>query len=115
MTQLDTYAELSPDFMWRDKNGIFHNVKVMTTWHLVCALKMVWNHSVQEEEKQIKPFNYYTFTDFYTKEYMSEAFKAFDLELHARKDIKPGWLKDLQIIETHLKRKEAIFEKVFEV
>ena len=72
-------------FQWRDRTGVFHNPKDMETRHLFFTIRMIWNHSAPEYMR-IKPYNKYSFGDFYTREYMRDAVKFLAKELGTRKD-----------------------------
>jgi len=76
-------------FAWRDRSGVFHDVRRMTTRHLYYTLLMIWNHSAQEHLKY-RPFKEYDFTPFYTKEYFIEAVPFLLRELQTR-DLPDQW------------------------
>lgn len=80
---------------WRDKDGYFHEVSVMETSHLFFTLRMIWNHSMPEEVK-LKPYKHYSFTAFYTKEYMKEAIFNIGAELFKRTDLSQSQMTELQ-------------------
>ena len=88
-------------FMWRDRNGKFHAPGQMETRHLFYTLRMIWNHSAPKE-LQIAPFKKYSFSPFYTPEYIIRAVKELSKELGKRKDIHQ-YESDLRHMINHMK------------
>jgi hypothetical protein len=84
-------------FEWRDASGKFHKIKDMETTHLFNILKMIWNHSVPEILK-ILPYKNYTFSEFYTNNYMRTAVRNITSELFQRVDLKYNQIEDLNNI-----------------
>lgn len=74
------------EFMWRDQRNNLHPVSSMHTRHLCSTLKMIWNHTVPELYK-LRPFKRYSFSTFYTREYMIEAVRTMMEELAKRDDL----------------------------
>jgi hypothetical protein len=81
-------------FEWRDRHGVMHPVENMRTGHLFYVVAMIWNHAVPEEYQF--PHRRYTFPDFYSKKYISDAVGAILHELKDRKDLTQDQIMMLQ-------------------
>lgn len=86
--------EVSTDFKWRDRRGQFHYPKDMETRHLFFTVRMIWNHTVPDMY-QIKPFERYNFSSFYTSFYMGQAVRNILSELSTRNDLTDYYIKCL--------------------
>ena len=64
--------DLVESFQWRTKEGKMLKPSEMFTDHMINILTMVWNHSAPAELREGE-YRRYTFSDFYTKEYMVQA------------------------------------------
>lgn len=76
-------------FIWRDRNHSIHHPEIMSTDQLFYTLRMVWNHHMPEEAK-LHPYYRYTFDDFYTDAYLTDAINAFTAELTKRAHLSYG-------------------------
>ena len=96
-------GQLMPHFRWRDRFGEFHRPTEMETRHLFFTLRMIWNHTCPEQF-QIKPFQEYDFSDFYTTHYFKTAVLALSAELATRNDLEPYFIECLHYIHTTIKK-----------
>lgn len=83
--------KIDKTFKWKDRFEDFHYPCEMNTNHIFYTVLMIWNHS-QPEELKIKPYEKYSFPDFYSNEYMILAFKNLFVELLNRNDL-TKWMK----------------------
>ena len=88
-------------FVWKDQRNQFHVPCHMATRHLFFTLRMIWNHSVPYG-LQLRPFKMYTFSSYYTRDYILQAIKCLSAELLTRDDIDPSWWSDLGVIKKHI-------------
>lgn len=86
-----------PSFIWLDRHGNSTRVSNMRTDHLVFTLRMIWNHSAPEDLK-LRPYTQYSFSPFYTTDYMRSAVSSMLAELVTRKDMSPGRREDFMRI-----------------
>lgn len=71
------------DFMWRDRTGHMHYLQSMQTSHVYNTWVMVWNHLVPQCDV-VPAIGVYSFSSFYTKEYMLVAERLLYQELRKR-------------------------------
>lgn len=81
-------------FEWKDKSDNFYKVEEMETRHLFFTVRMLWNHSVPDDFK-LYPYKQYSFSAFYSKDYVREAIRCMLHELSTRNNIMPKWENDL--------------------
>jgi hypothetical protein len=62
----------------------------METRHVFYTLLMIWNHTMPIEART-EGYKEYTFSSFYTPEYMAKAVYAHVEELATRRDMLPQW------------------------
>jgi len=96
-----SYALKSP-FQWRDWFNQFHFPTEMGTNHIVDTLKMMWNHAVPDKMK-IYPYKKYSFSSFYTEEYILDAIYELVRELRTRKNLNSNHQAVLTHIGNHTK------------
>ena len=85
-------------FAWKDKDNNYHQIHDMETRHLFYILKMIWNHSMQDDFK-LKPYKKYYFSDFYTEKYMIDAVRSILPELLMRNDLDDDWKYQLDFMQ----------------
>lgn len=90
-------------FRWRDRQGGFHLPKSMVTRHLFFTLRMIWNHSMPEDART-HGFLAYTFSSYYTGDYMKKAVRALAEELATRTDMEAEWKRQLEMMKNYLLR-----------
>lgn len=101
--------EVSVPFQWRDKKGEFHSVTGMRTGHLFYVVRMIWNHKMP---LKFEPYRRYSFSSFYTDEYMFDAIKAIVPELAKRTDLAPEWKQTIKQMVEYLARYQLPSEKL---
>lgn len=93
--------EVTVQFRWRSRKGVFHLPEEMETHHLFYTILMIWNHSVPPELR-IGRYTRYEFGRFYSPEYMADAVRHLARELVNRKDLTPYFIECLCKIQAHL-------------
>jgi len=106
--------KLKHKYMWRDKEGNFHDPTKMETRHVFFTLRMIWNHHAPLEAR-IEPYKRYRFFSFYTTEYLSQSIKVLMTELKTRKDIAPYWRKNLDHMIAYSMNKSTPIKELSEV
>lgn len=94
MVKENNMDDIQVRFLWKDSKERFHDPKKMRTKHLFFTLRMIWNHSMPEQMK-LRPYMEYTFSEYYTVEYIITAISVIGKELLSRKDLLPEWEKEL--------------------
>ena len=94
---------LSSDWTWRDRHGLFHDPRKMTTQHLYYTIRMIWNNFMPHYMR-VGQVRLYRFCAFYTERYFAEAIVSLGRELHKRSDIQEGWASELREMAGHLQR-----------
>ena len=79
---------LMEHYMWCDRHGELHSVEEMETRHLFHIVRMIWDHSVPKEH-QTDFKKRYTFSEFYSKEYLALSVRLMLPVLLLRKDLEP--------------------------
>jgi hypothetical protein len=83
------------DWRWRTQDGLMLRPCVMETRHLHHTLVMIWHHTMPEEARIRSYYRTYSFSPFYTREYMQQAVRVMFAELVARTDLRPEWKREL--------------------
>jgi hypothetical protein len=73
-------------YTWKDRYDNYYLPSEMTNQHLVYTLRMIWNHSAPKFYR-MQPYKPYTFTKFYTNEYMKQSIKHLAKELSTRENL----------------------------
>lgn len=94
-------------FKWRTNHGVMLLPSEMETRHLYLTLRMIWNHSVPDRY-QIHPFKRYTFSAFYTKQYLAQAVRELGRELLSRNNLQGRWELELARMAEFLNSAESI-------
>jgi len=95
--QQKSKKDVTHNFRWKT-TGEFLSPAEMRTIHLFYVWLMVWNRYVPESMR-IVTNHQHEFSDFYTPEYMLEAFRAMYIELKTRDDLRPKMRKAIERIE----------------
>lgn len=90
-------------FKWRTARGEKLHVSSMKTSHLFNTLKMIWNNFMPTEAR-VHPIKLYSFSDFYTEQYLEDAIVSICKELFSRQDLNTWQLKILNKMAEYFKK-----------
>ena len=107
---MDNVTRLAPamlpapqrEWRWRTQDGTMLRPSVMVTRHLHHTLVMIWHHTMPEAARVRQYYVAYSFSAFYTKEYMLQAVRVMMAELVSRDDMRPEWLAELRKMDEYL-------------
>jgi len=99
--------DVEPAFRWRDRDGGFHDPSGMETRHLFHTVSMIWNH-VMPPEAATHDFQRYSFSPFYTEDYMRSAVRAMLPELLGRDDLTAAWRHRIDFMRGWMLSQEGI-------
>ena len=111
LTHADINHPPAPRFMWRSHDDTRRYVDEMETRHLFYTLRMVWNHSMPEEARSAS-YKRYSFSPFYTAEYMQDAIRYICRELSTRKNLDPAWQVELDRFAAYLMNRRKLLTEV---
>lgn len=102
-----TTQEVARPFQWRDRQGGFHDPRSMDTRHLFHSVSMIWNH-VMPPEAATHDFQRYSFSSFYTDDYMRSAVRAMLPELLGRDDLTAAWRRRIKFMRGWMLSQEGV-------
>lgn len=81
-------------FTWKDRSGVFHSPREMSTRHIFMTLMVIWNHVMPEEVRIYRSGRWvhhaYKMSAYYSDLYLATAIVELAAELFTR-EIDPDW------------------------
>lgn len=89
------------EYHWRDAQGCLFLPRLMATRHLWLTIRMIWNHSVDEEDRlhPYKDQGDWMGKRNYPPMYVARTLLELSKELRTRNDLEPQWIKELQMMQ----------------
>lgn len=100
LANMNGVVESVDTWRWRDRRGTFHRPANMATSYLFYTLRMIWNN-VCPPWARVGNVRLYSFSAFYTRDYMAEAVGQLLLELVTRDDLTAWQVAELNEMFRH--------------
>jgi hypothetical protein len=104
--------DIVPNWKWKTSPANGNKLispSQMETRHLFNTLRMIWNHTMPSDAR-IHPYKEYDFSSYYTPSYLKIAILKIGVELLNRKDIRPQWAKELDIMINYINSRFDLLE-----